>query len=408
MEARDRKKDLKLDINSVSLYIHFPFCRHKCRYCNFEVSGSIQESLIKKYLDTLLEEGKRYSDNIKNIKTVYIGGGTPSCMGEKGAAEFISKLKLIFDIKDKIEFNFEMNPEDVNCNLVKTLSSCGVNRISLGVESFTDKTLNLLGRRCTAKDNLMALEILKKNFTGNINADLITSIPGQKKEEIIFDIKKLKEFDLDHISLYTLEIEKNSDIQSLIEHKYLQKVKNEEYESLWSYAHREILNMGYKNYEVSNYAKSSSCFSKHNMVYWNNFNYYLGLGSGASSFLKDTHGEFRKKNYNLFSYISFVNRNLEECEVERIDNITWLKDRLLSSLRTIFGINLEEVKRLKKIDILELKTIKRMIGQELFCKNSLEKGFLVLKDNYRFVLDNFLVNIFQEIDNDKKNRLFVS
>ena len=261
----------------MGIYIHIPFCNSICSYCDF-CKFLYNKKWVDNYLNALQKEiNKNYKNEL--VRTIYIGGGTPSSLN-------IGELNKLFDIikifkKDKkIEFTFECNIEDINEPKLELLKNNGVNRISIGVESFNDKYLKFLGRNYKSKDIMNRIDLVKKYFD-NINIDLIYALPNQTLEELESDIDKFLSLDIDHISTYSLIIEPNTKL-------YINKTKNIDEEKdfeMYNLICNKLKNKGYNHYEISNFSKESF-ESKHNLIYWNNLEYY-GFGAGASGYINN-------------------------------------------------------------------------------------------------------------------------
>ena len=259
-----------------SVYIHVPFCKIICSYCDFCKFYS-NEKWINDYLIALKKEiDDRYMDEV--IKTIYIGGGTPSALNIEQLDKLFSIIE-VFNKDDEIEFTFECNLNDLTEQLITFLKNKGVNRLSVGIQSFDKGNLEFLNREADYFDAKEKLAMCKKIGINNINVDLIYAIPGQTLSSLKKDLKLMCELDINHISTYSLMIEDNT----LLSHKKVLPIDEvldaKMYKLICSYLKRR----GFNHYEVSNFAKNKA-ESKHNLVYWNNEQYY-GFGPGASGYL---------------------------------------------------------------------------------------------------------------------------
>lgn len=284
------------------LYIHIPFCVSKCFYCDF-VSYGGKLNLAQDYLKAVKKESSFY-DIAKPPRTVYIGGGTPSVLPLRDI-EFLLKF-----ISEKYgagfeEFTFECNPESVNEEKLSLLKDYGVNRISLGLQSFNDEELKLIGRAHRAADFLRAYEAASKYFN-NINVDLIAALPSQSEASFLAGLKKLISLNPKHISLYGLQIEQGT---GLYERGY--SYDEDFYVRLLELGYKELTANGFKQYEISNYAREGF-ESVHNINYWFNGE-YLGLGAAASGYLKGV----RYQNIcGIEEYIKRVNEGIRPAASE--------------------------------------------------------------------------------------------
>jgi len=257
-----------------ALYLHIPFCTKKCLYCSFCVFVG-QLNHADRYLRCLEEEAAGHSR--ERMKTVYVGGGTPSLLKSRHCEFLLSHVLSRFDLSQCEEFSFEMNPEDVDRAKAECLLSLGVDRVSLGVQTFHDGHLKRLGRCHDASAAFRAYDTLREAGFDHVSVDLMTGLPGQTPQELKKDIMEIERMACDHVSVYALSVEPRS-------HFFVQKVKLSDEEALVQQHSRVcgLLNdAGYGQYEISNFAKPGK-ESLHNINYWKGGN-YLGLGVSAHS-----------------------------------------------------------------------------------------------------------------------------
>jgi oxygen-independent coproporphyrinogen-3 oxidase len=261
-----------------SIYIHIPFCKKICNYCDF-CKIYYDENTAEKYLESLKKEIESYSIN-GTYKTIYIGGGTPSSLSITLLEKLFSYLKNI-KLVDDYEFTFECNIDDITEEKLRLLKDNRVNRLSIGVETINRDLQKFINRLHTKEEITNKITISKKYFS-NINIDLIYAIPGETLEILKEDLDFITNFNINHISLYSLIIEEHTKL-------YIDNVKpiddNLDYE-MYYYIINYLKEKGYKHYEVSNFAKEGYQ-SIHNLTYWNNNKYY-GLGLGASGYINNT------------------------------------------------------------------------------------------------------------------------
>ena len=261
------------------MYIHVPFCVRKCKYCNFYSTELTQENL-NIYLEGLKKEISHYKNKDYEVKTIYFGGGTPSLLGLKHLEFIFNHLDKSFNLSKLKEVTLEANPESVSMNKVIGWKELGFNRISLGIQSFNNKSLTLLGRAHTANQAEEALKILVKSFS-NVSADLICGLPNQTLNDWEDEINHILEYDLNHISIYPLQIESDTPLSKIVKDDYYNKIDQIMHDMMYLTKDKlEIEN--YRHYEIANYAKDSF-ESKHNLIYWT-YKPYLGLGPSAASF----------------------------------------------------------------------------------------------------------------------------
>jgi len=319
-----------MDFPFFSIYVHIPFCVKKCNYCDFY---SLTDShLINKYLDSLSREielnRKVIELNQKRYRTIYFGGGTPSFLSSSQIDNLFSIFESIKPFKDLEESVFEANPESIDEEKIKILKSHNINRISLGLQTTNDRMLEFLGRACDYKDFLDKYSIFKKYFD-NINIDLIYGIPGQSVSDLICDLNNVVEIKPEHISMYSLEIHKNTPFKNL-------KIDDKKQSDFYFIIKDFLEKKGFTHYEISNFAINGR-YSIHNLNYWNNGD-YLGFGPYASSHLNNK----RWKNISdINAYITALNNGKIEFEYnEVLSEKDLLNESLMLGLRKIEGISL--------------------------------------------------------------------
>lgn len=317
--------------SEASLYIHIPFCNSKCSYCDF--FSVTDHSLMSQVLDKTMEQIAGYIDyfGIKSIPTVYIGGGTPTSLPltllEK-LLTFVGKLPLEGDA----ECTIEANPETVTSDLLSLLSGSCINRLSLGIQSFSNHTLKTLGRHCDFKTNFSKLELVKAKWQGQLSLDLISSIPGQSVSDSVEDIDTAVSFKPDHISLYALTLEEGTPLARLYSDN-LDAIDD----NVWIIAADHLEVSGYHRYEVSNFALPGHQ-SKHNTRYWKLLP-YIGAGAGGVSTLHDGNGLFRIANVpDLERYLAGSGL-LCGAETEEVTGKSYIFEYLMMGLRMTAGIS---------------------------------------------------------------------
>ena len=271
----------------ISIYLHIPFCSKRCGYCDFTTYAG-KESLIPAYVDSLCNEIKSVSD-ISNEKilaqTIFFGGGTPSLLTLGQYEKIFETMESCFKVLPKAEISLEANPGSVNQDYLRGLSEIGFNRISLGAQSTNDEELQFLGRIHNREDIFNSVLAARVAGFKNINLDLIFGLPGQKLGNWKNSLTEITALDIEHISLYALSIEKGTPFGIMAE-KGLMSIPDPDLGAeMYEWAGDELDNIGFQQYEISNWARSSfSC--KHNLQYWRNLP-YLGFGVGAHGFAKN-------------------------------------------------------------------------------------------------------------------------
>ncbi|MCK5760176.1 MAG: radical SAM family heme chaperone HemW [Candidatus Delongbacteria bacterium] len=269
--------------NIEHIYIHIPFCQTKCPYCDFYSISSTDGSLKNKYVDKIFEELEFYNDIIsQNIRSIYIGGGTPNSLSIKALTKLLSGLSQKLNFAKEIEFTIEVNPGSITEKKIKLFKQFGINRLSIGSQSFLRDELNTLGRTHSPNDIYAAFEIARKLGFENINLDLIFSIPGQTINSLIYSVNKLIKLDPEHISAYMLTYYEKTKFHELLLNKKIKKIDDDIEGEYYNLVKEIFKSNNYEHYELSNFSKPNGV-SKHNLNTWN-FGNYLGLGSSAHSF----------------------------------------------------------------------------------------------------------------------------
>lgn len=343
-----------------SVYVHLPFCRNICSYCDF-CKFLYNEEWVDKYLDSLEEEIKNnYKGEV--IETIYIGGGTPSSLNIN-ELEKLLKITKIFKLNNEYEFTIEFNVEDIEKDKIELCKKYNINRISIGVESFNKKNLNFLERNSVV--NIEEKISLVKKYFNNINIDLIYALPSETINDLEKDIDAFLKLEIPHISCYSLIIEKHTKLNN-----YNIKPIDEELDyKMYELINKKLSN--YSHYEISNYAKEGY-ESRCNLTYWNNEEYY-GFGVGASGYVDNIRYTNSK---NIINYINKIYNKNEEL----VDKNEKMSYELILGFRKMKGINIEEFKKKFNKDIIDVYNVKEL----------LDKDMLQIKDNYIFINKNYL------------------
>lgn len=329
------------------LYIHIPYCRRKCLYCDF-FSGGARIADWTGLADALLAElQERIEELPERIESIYIGGGTPSLMPPDVFGDFTSRLRQSVDaagktLVDDVEFTIEINPEDVDDRHIKVWREAGVNRVSIGIQTFDNRLLQSIGRSHTGDMAEMALKRLKAEFE-NVSGDLIFGIPGQSVEDLRRDVYRLIDCGPEHVSVYSMMYEEGTALTALRDAGRVEEADDDtvarQYECL-----TEILGAaGYEHYEISNYARPGFR-SRHNSGYWTG-KPYLGIGPSAHSF--DGVSVRRANPADLRGYLGrFGNFRAGETSFfteEQLNREERLEERIMLSLRRREGLNLKQL-----------------------------------------------------------------
>lgn len=357
--------------NTVGLYIHIPFCKNKCFYCDFP-SFSGKEPLMIDYAKALSEEIEASCQD-KLISTIFIGGGTPTYLCIEGWKIIAKSIKKLNFVNKDFEFTVEGNPNSFNEEQLEIFKSIGVNRISMGLQAVQEHHLKSIGRIHTIEDFKKSYTMLRENGFNNINVDLMFGLPNQTLEEWVESLEQVIKLAPEHLSCYSLIIEEGTKFYNLYENESL-ILPNEDVERDMYAVTKDILNKsGYKQYEISNYArKGLEC--KHNKIYWK-LNNYIGCGSSSHSYIN---GIRYRNESNIEKYIRRINEE-NTAVVEEIKNSDKddIEEFMFLGLRLTEGIDIEEFLQRFGISIFDKykEIIEKYVQMELL---KLEKGSLFL------------------------------
>ncbi|MBI9061081.1 MAG: radical SAM family heme chaperone HemW [Marinilabiliaceae bacterium] len=374
------------------IYIHVPFCYSRCSYCDFY--KTTDQSLKHEYIKAICKEIELNSQFFLNnvVNTLYFGGGTPSTLSCNELAIIFEKLKKSSDNFSPAEITMEVNPDDVTDAYVEELVVLGVNRISMGIQSFSDDHLRKMNRRHNSSQAIDAIRILKSHGIKNISIDLIYGLPYMSFDQWKSNVQKALDLDVAHVSAYHLTFEKGTPYYDYLKKGIFKEIEEDDSVRQFDYLVKEMEQNGFINYEISNFCKPFSQ-SHHNSNYWTGEK-YLGLGPSAHSF----DGNKRLWNFcDLQKYCAFVQNGgvyFEEEELTRIDRYNEL---VMLGLRTKEGI---DVNRLKAILNTELNVY---FQDEI--RNQIEHGNIQIVDNYyrvtddkRFITDRIISELFYITD----------
>ncbi len=331
----------------VGIYIHIPFCTKKCHYCSFN-SVENQQRLIEPYISALLKEIEGRSSDVKQYKakSIYIGGGTPTILKASHLNMILDGCRRHFSLQRNIEITIEANPKTVDDNKLLELKSAGFNRISIGIQSFNDEELKLLGRQHNSDDGIYAFMSARDADFDNIGIDLIYGIPNQKIEDWENTLNKAIKLEPEHISIYSLSIENGTLFDKYTTENKILPLSDDEAADMYNTAYTKLKQEGYIPYEISNFSKPGY-FSKHNQIYWNNEE-YIGIGAGAYSYIN------KKRLWNVSDIKKYIEKNGKAIEgQEDLKTAQILAETIMVRLRTIDGIDICRLNSMFKIDFLK-------------------------------------------------------
>ena len=315
-----------------SAYVHIPFCTQICYYCDFS-KVFIKNQPVDSYLEHLLEEFRSY--DIQKLRTLYIGGGTPTALSASQLEVLLKGLTKNLDLSSLEELTIEANPGDLDEDKIAVLKNSPVNRVSLGVQTFDDKMLKKIGRSHLEKDIYENIDRLKLAGFDNISIDLIYALPGQTMEQVKDNVAKAIGLDIPHMSLYSLILENHTVFMNRMRRGKLPLPKEELEAEMFEYIIAELERAGFEHYEISNFSKSGF-ESRHNLMYWDNAEYY-GIGAGASGYVNG----IRYKNHGpIRHYLSAVEEGNARITEEHLSQKEQMEEEMFLGLRKKSGVSM--------------------------------------------------------------------
>lgn len=318
----------------IGVYVHIPFCKRKCYYCDF-ISFCEKDELQEKYINTVIQEIEDFFNLNKNvkIKTIYIGGGTPSFIDGK----YIEKIMNTFNKEGVVEATIEVNPGSASLEKLKKYKECGINRLSIGLQSTEDRLLKKIGRIHNYNDFLATYNLAREVGFDNINVDLMIGLPGQTIEDVKSSLNKVINLNPSHISVYSLIVEENTIIYNLIEQNKIVLPDEELERNMYWYVKNYLELGGYEHYEISNFAKNGKK-SLHNLDCWSQKE-YVGFGASAHSYLN------RKRFCNIGVLEEYIKDFKNTKEVQEVQSFYETKQEyMLLGLRKIKGVCISDFK----------------------------------------------------------------
>ena len=342
-----------------SAYVHIPFCTQICYYCDFS-KVFIKNQPVDSYLEHLLQEFHSY--DIQKLRTLYIGGGTPTALSASQLEVLLEGLTKNLDLSMLKEFTIEANPGDLDEDKIAVLKNSAVNRVSLGVQTFDDKMLKKIGRSHTEKDIYENIDRLKLAGFDNISIDLIYALPGQTMEQVKDNVAKAIALDIPHMSLYSLILENHTVFMNRMRRGKLPLPKEELEAEMFEYIIAELERAGFVHYEISNFSKPGF-ESRHNLMYWDNAEYY-GIGAGASGYVDGV----RYKNHGpIRHYLKAVEEGSARINEEHLSQREQMEEEMFLGLRKKSGVSMArfEEKFVRSFQELYGDVVKDLIQQGL-------------------------------------------
>ena len=351
-------------MKEIGIYVHIPFCKSKCYYCDF-TSFAKKEQFENEYVECLLKEIKHRAKDTYLVKTIYIGGGTPSYIDYCYIEKVLKVINSFYNVDKNAEITIEVNPGTANKEKLKSYYEAGINRLSIGLQSANNKLLKEIGRIHTFEDYEKTVKLAREAGFKNINSDVIIGLPNQTIYDVEETLNKLIDLKLEHISVYSLIIEPGTMLDRLINEGKLELPDEEIERYMYWFAKRKLEDNGYKHYEVSNFAKEGF-ESKHNLNCWNQHS-YMGFGLGASSY------ENKSRRTNI-SDLDFYIKNIEDEKFDSLyvieeeqNNSEEMKEFMMLGLRKIDGVNVGDfrMKFSKDVFIVFKKQIEKLLTADL-------------------------------------------
>ena len=314
------------------IYIHIPFCKQSCHYCNFHFSTSTKnkEEVLYAIENEIKQKGQTTNEA---ISTIYFGGGTPSILDVNEINSIIKKIHKEFNVDSEAEITIEANPDDLNKEKIINLSLTEINRLSIGVQSFIDKELRIMNRAHDSKKALNSIEISKKYFN-NISIDLMYGVPESTLESWTYNLDTVSQFEINHISSYALTLEPKTALESFVRKLVVEMPEEELVYDQYNLINKKLEPLGFINYEVCSFAKENF-FSKNNSAYWLRKK-YIGIGPSAHSF----DGKSRSWNIsNNKKYIDQIKKGKSFYKKEKLSKVDQYNEYVMTGFRTIWGVS---------------------------------------------------------------------
>ncbi|HOA40814.1 MAG TPA: radical SAM family heme chaperone HemW [Halanaerobiales bacterium] len=379
-------RDMNNDINNdtFGLYLHIPFCQGKCRYCDF-YSVNFEQALLEKYLSYLKKELLSYSILLQGkgrkveLETIYFGGGTPGLLSAEELAQVLDLISQEFSLSPLAEVSLEVNPSSLTGEKLQAYRKSGINRLSIGVQSFNDRELSFLGRRHDAREAREKIELAGRYFD-NYSIDLIYAIPDQELADWERTLQQAIQLSPYHVSLYSLQIEEGTPLASSLAAGEFEETDNSLDAEMYLLARQFLRASGYEHYEISNFARNGYQ-SRHNRLYWE-FRPYLGVGPGSHSFMG---GERFWNHADLSLYMEKLNQGeLPVQERIQLSREEQMAEMVFMGLRLLEGVSLTEFYKMFNVSLTEYyaREIEKLQSQGLITIGNdrislTEKGLLL-------------------------------
>mgnify|MGYP000207143840 CR=1 FL=1 len=330
------------------IYIHIPFCKTRCIYCDFY--STTRSELKSQYIRALCRELTERKEYLKGeaVETIYFGGGTPSQLSEEDFKEVFKTIEQVYGMREATEITLEANPDDLTEEYIGMLHTLPFNRISMGIQTFDDATLQLLNRRHNATQAIEAVKRCRQAGFQNISIDLIYGLPGETEQRWAQDLQQAVSLDVEHISAYHLIYEEGTPLYKMLQQHSVSQVDEDSSLNFFSTLIDTLSAAGYEHYEISNFCRPGY-YSRHNTSYWKGIP-YLGCGPSAHSF----NGTTREWNISSIDrYIKGIEEGQRVFETEYLGPTTRYNEFIITTMRTVWGTPIEKLKQLFGIEMWE-------------------------------------------------------
>ncbi len=370
------------------IYIHIPFCKKACNYCNFHFS--VNNQLMPEMVDAIAIEAKLHQHYLKeSIETIYIGGGTPSLLNNSQLNKLFRVLKELFELEPSIEITLEANPDDINEEKLALWKSVGINRLSIGVQSFFEEDLQWMNRAHNVGQAIESIQLAQKAGFDNISIDLIYGGPTLTDEHWIQNLETCFRLNIPHLSAYALTVEPKTALAQKIKTRLLPDIDPAKQASHFNTLVSLTSNAGLEQYEISNFAIAGKK-SRHNSNYWAS-KHYLGLGPAAHSF----NGNSRQWNVaNNSLYLTAIQKDTIPFEIEFLTPVQQLNEYIMTALRTSEGINLNKIQLIGG-DTARIRLIEEAQKFLIIDKMKRNEQNLLLTNEGKFFADGIAAELFQ-------------
>jgi oxygen-independent coproporphyrinogen-3 oxidase len=369
------------------IYLHIPFCKKACHYCNFHFST--QTDTIQALVDALIQEIELQKSYIKEpIETIYFGGGTPSLLNEAQLKAILAAIDTHFKVTTTIECTLEANPDDIDPIKLAAWKQLGINRLSIGIQSFQASALTWMNRAHTVEQSHAAIQMALDAGIHNLSIDLIYGTPALSDRALMEDLDWIQQYQINHVSCYALTVEDKTALKKLIENAQIEDVDPEKQARHFEIVSTRLMAMGMEHYEISNFA-NPGYRSQHNSNYWSGKN-YLGLGPSAHSF------NTISRQWNIANnalYIKSIENGLLNFEIEILTEANRYNEYMMTSLRRMEGFDLDIIaaKFGKRYHQHSIAMIKEMDSKNIFNQKDNQYS---LKDEAKFLADGIASDFF--------------